>query len=64
MPKLPPTAQAWAALAALVNQGDTDPDVDTTTYRGSVPLRIVAAALLDLRQRVAALEQAKPATKP
>ena len=61
MPKLPPTAQAWAALAALVNQADADPDITTTSYVGPVPPRIFAAALLDLRQRVAALEQT---TKP
>jgi hypothetical protein len=60
MPKLPPTAQAWAALAALVNQADDAQDVDTPSYRGPVPLRIIAAALLDLRQRVTALEAGKP----
>jgi len=60
VPKLPPAAQAWAALAALTQQGDTDQDVSTPNYVGPIPPRIFAAALLDLRQRVAALEQAKP----
>jgi hypothetical protein len=60
MPKLPPAAQAWVALAALVNQADDDPDVATQSYRGPIPPRIFAAALLDLRARIIALEQANP----
>lgn len=58
MPKLPPTAQAWAALAALANQADDAADVQTRDYVGPVPPRVLAAALLDLRSRVVALEQA------
>lgn len=60
MPKLPPAAQAWALLAALANQADDDLDVSTPAYRGPVPVRFLAAVLLDLRSRVAALEQKNP----
>lgn len=58
-PKLPAAAQAWAALAALAGQADDGPDIARADYVGPIPPRIIAAALLDLRARVAALE-AKP----
>lgn len=56
VPKLPPAAQAWATLAALAGQADEDPDVARPDYVGPVPPHIIAAALLDLRARVVALE--------
>jgi hypothetical protein len=56
VPKLPPAAQAWAVLASLAGQSDTDPDVATPDYIGPVPIRVLAAVLLDLRARIVALE--------
>lgn len=64
MAKLPPATQAWQALAALAGQGDEDQDIVRGDYVGPLPLRVFAAALLDLRARVAAIEQATKAAKP
>jgi hypothetical protein len=54
--KLPSAQQAWATLASLAQQDDGDQDVVTRDYVGPVPSKVIAAALLDLRARIDALE--------
>jgi hypothetical protein len=60
VPKLPTPAQAWAALAALAGQADGDNDVQAPDYIGPVPVRVIAAALLDINRRLTALEGGRP----
>lgn len=60
VPKLPNAAQAWATLGALTNQADDEADVRTASYIGPIPTRVIAAALLDINARIAALEGKKP----
>lgn len=58
--KLPSVQVALALLADLDAQGDDEPDVQRSNYRGPVPLAALVAVIKDLRQRVAALEAKVP----
>lgn len=58
MPKIPNVQQAAVIVAALDNQSEDQIDISTPNYRGPIPTTVLVALIKDLRQRVAALEDA------